>query len=125
MPLHDYRCSSCEHNFEEFVKWDQYCVACPVCGQQAKRMYQCFNGMKSENPTWLYDTLKVVDKDGGKHCQEFLKNPNRDNYKNWMKGEGLRPIEKGEKLRSKEIDTSGIRSAVHNKFKTDNAITIR
>jgi hypothetical protein len=43
---------------------------------------------------------EVVDKDPSKaHCREFLKNPTRHNYQEWMRGEGLRPMEDGEHMR--------------------------
>lgn len=124
MPVHDHQCTECGYIFEEVVKWDEYIKKCPKCDGPAKRVYLTFNGIKKEDPNWLNDTLEVVDKDGGAHCQEFLKHPTRSTYKNWMKGEGLRPFEKGESTKFKKKDTSDIRKQVMDKFKRDNTITI-
>jgi len=123
--MHDYHCNYCNNTFEDYVEWDQYKVVCPTCGETAVRVYVNFKGIKNTSPTWMKDTLKVVDKEGGPHCQEFLKHQNRDTYNNWMKGEGLRPIEQGEKLAKPVIDTSGIRKKVKEKFVKDNSITVR
>jgi hypothetical protein len=88
-------------------------------------VYTEFNGIKKENPSWMYKTLEVVNKDGGRHCQEFLKNPNRDNYKGWLNGEGLRPLEEGESMKRKKVDNSGLRAKVKEKFYKDSSITIK
>jgi hypothetical protein len=53
--------------------------------------------LASESPDWIKSIREVVDKDGGCHCQEFLKDPTRDNYKKWMVGENVRHLETGEK----------------------------
>ena len=54
--------------------------------------------LANESPDWIKSIREVVEKGSDKpHCQEFLKNPTRDNYKKWMKGEGLRHLEAGEK----------------------------
>ena len=83
MPIHDYKCTYCDHESEEVVKWDEYKILCSVCGGPAKREYKSFNGIKKEDPDWLNQTLEVVDKDGGAHCQEFLKHPTRRSYNGW------------------------------------------
>ena len=39
MPIYEYRCSDCEHIFEEWQKgFEDKDVACPVCGHKAKRI---------------------------------------------------------------------------------------
>lgn len=126
MPLHDYCCNACDHVFEEVVKWDEYRVKCPNCNGAAFRIYINFNGIEKSTPSWMYDTLEVVDKEGGQHCQDFLKHPTKSSYKAWMKGEGLRPMEEGESTKvKKERDTTSLRKAVHEKFKRDNTIEVR
>ena len=47
-----------------------------------------------DDASWLPSVLEVVDKEGGPHCQRFLQNPTRQNYKAWMKGEHIVPMEK-------------------------------
>lgn len=125
MTLHDYQCENCSNVHEHLAAWDSYFCTCPQCGGTSTRIYSKFNGIKNNAPDWMKDTLKVVDKEGGKHCQEFLKHPTRDTYKNWMKGEGLRPIEHGEKLAKPDKDTSGIRKRVKENFVKSNSITVR
>jgi len=53
--------------------------------------------MASESPDWIKSIREVVNKEGGSHCQQFLKDPTRDNYKAWMTKEGIRHLEVGEK----------------------------
>jgi len=127
VPLHDNYCNSCGYTFEELVKWDEYSVKCPNCNGMAFRVYINFNGIEKSTPDWMYSTLEVVDKDGGQHCQDFLKHPTQGTYKSWLKGEGLRPMEEGEStsINRKKPDTSGIRKAVHEKFRKDNTIEVK
>jgi len=125
MPLHDYHCNACDLVFEEIVKWDERQVKCPNCQGASFRVYLNFKGIEKSTPDWLYDTLEVVDKDGEQHCQDFLKHPTKGTYKNWMKGEGLRPMEEGESMKKKSRDTSNIRRMVHEKFRKDNTIEVR
>ncbi len=125
MPLHDHSCPYCCIFFEAIVKWDEREARCPDCGKMVPRAYLTFNGIKKEDPSWLNDTLEVVDKDGGIHCQEFLKSPTRSNYNSWLKGEGLRPFEQGESMKLKKRDTTDLRKRVMKKFVDDNKISIR
>lgn len=125
MPLHDHSCPDCCITFEAVVKWDEREARCPDCGKMVSRSYLSFNGIKKEDPNWLRDTLEVVDKDGGQHCQDFLKNPTRSNYHGWMKGEGLRPLEEGEPMKLKKRNTSERRSRVMENFKKNNKLTVR
>ena len=125
MPLHDHKCSYCRNVFEAIVKWDEREARCPFCNRMASRAYLTFNGIKKEDPNWLNSTLEVVDKDGGIHCQEFLKNPTRGNYNSWLKGEGLRPFEQGESMKLKKRDTTDLRKRVMKKFVDNNKISVR
>lgn len=125
MPLHDHSCPDCHTIFEALVKWDERKCSCPDCGKMVPRSYLSFNGIKKEDPNWLNDTLEVVNKDGGTHCQEFLKHPTRRTYNSWLKGEGLRPLERGESTKLKNRDTSGLRKRVMDRFKKDNVIKVR
>lgn len=125
MPLHDFQCLKCGTISEEFVKWDEYELECLMCDGITKRVYLKFNGIKKEDPSWLKDTIDVVDKDGGAHCQEFIKHPNRQNYNNWMDTEGLRPMDEGESMKKKKKDTSGIRKKVTESFRKRNTLNVR
>lgn len=129
MPIHDYYCEYCGNEFEAIVAWNEYTLECPKCLEMANRIYKEFNGIKHDAPSWLQDTLEVVDKDGGQHCKDFLKHPNRQNYHNWMKTNGLRPMEEGEKFqkpskKDKEYKKMQRKGALKDKFKARESITI-
>lgn len=126
MPLHDHQCEWCGCIHEEFVAWNERTCGCPICGETSHRVYLQFKGIKHDSPDWLKDTLQVVDKDGGQHCRDFLKNPSRANYQSWMKGEGIRPMEEGEGIKNKKkVDTAPIRKRVKENFKKKNSIEVR
>lgn len=74
-------------------------VKCPSCKGIARKIISIpGSNLASESPDWIKSIREVVEKDSDKpHCQEFLKDPTRDNYKKWMEGEGLRHLEAGEK----------------------------
>ena len=99
VPIYDWTCPHCGE-FEAFYKMaDKPKTApCPDCDAESPQK-PCIGLIKGEEAGWLQDTLQVVNKDGGAHCQRFLKDPTRSNYEGWMKGEGLRPLEDGEKAR--------------------------
>lgn len=37
MPLYEYRCGSCEHEFEELAKFNDPPPPCPKCGKGSER----------------------------------------------------------------------------------------
>lgn len=103
MPIYDYKCDSCGHEFEAIAKIDERVTQCPVCGVETNhRLCTCTGGNASnEDVPWIRTVREVVDKEGGAHCQEFLKDPTRSNFKNWQKKEGVRFLEPGEENPSK------------------------
>ena len=124
--IHDHECCLCGHSFEALVEWDEYVIICEKCGSEAKRVYKSFNGIENNSPAWLKDVIEVVDKDSGEaHCDDFVKNPTKANYKAWMKGSGLRPMEQGESMKLKKRDTSKIRKRVMENFKSRNTVEVR
>lgn len=125
MPLHDHECVNCGHQHEEIIEWDNYSCLCPKCESTSVRIYKRFNGIQQDAPDWLKSVTEVVDKEGGPHCQQFLKHQNMSNYKAWMKGEGLRPFEQGEPMERKKADTSKLRKEVKQSFRDKNTITVR
>jgi len=98
MPLYEYHCEFCNTDHEAFYKMADKpkTVECPECFGECTQK-PCIGLIKGDEAGWLSDTRKVVDPQGGPHCQQFLKDPTRSNYQKWMKGEGLRPMEPGEK----------------------------
>ena len=97
MILSDFECQNkkCQYIEERLCNSNQEWTQCPKCGEDFKRIIslgRVYAG--SETAPWLKSVLEVVDKDSKKpHTQAFLKNPTRDNYRKWMKGEGLRPAD--------------------------------
>lgn len=101
MPLYDFECDYCGNTEEVFLRMDAEKVSyCSMC-HELMRQIPSVGLVKGEEAAWLNSVREVVDKEGGPHCQEFLKDPTRSNYQRWMKGEGLRPLEPGEEQRKR------------------------
>ena len=105
MILRDFECEQCHCIHEEIASVEDDFHVCPECGDishkiiTAGRIY-----LGNDDARWISSVLEVVDKESNAlHTREFIKNPNRTNYRAWMKGEGLRPFDPGEK-RSKPKD---------------------
>ena len=99
MPLYDFECPKCGSIHEAIEPMDVKHRPCsaPGCRGRAKKIISAGGvNCANEDAAWIRSVREVVDKDGGVHCQAFLKDPTRANYKAWMKGEGLRPLERGE-----------------------------
>jgi hypothetical protein len=90
----DFKCPS-GHITEHLCHGKQKKVICPECGKNAKRIITAGKvNLVNESPEWLKSVLDVVDKDSTKpHVREFVKNPTRQTYHKWMKGEGIRPAD--------------------------------
>jgi putative FmdB family regulatory protein len=101
MPVYDFVCEDCGE-YKEIITpisklKDEY--ECSECGSKMTRVFLPGHGAICYNndADWLKSVTDVVDKDPSKpHCVEFIKNPTRENYYKWMKGEGIRPLEPGE-----------------------------
>lgn len=103
MPIYDYECELCKALITDVIaSINDIEMNCKMCGGVARRIITA-SGVYTGNQdkTWLKTVLDVVNKeDKSKHTQDFIKNPTFRNYQNWMKGEGLRPRESGEKSRT-------------------------
>ena len=95
MPIYDYECKKCGLVSEHITKWNVVLNLGCTCGGDVRRIISvsgqyCGN----ESPTWLRSTLNVVDKENrASHIQNFIKNPTRETYKAWMKGEKIKPAD--------------------------------
>ena len=97
MPLYDYECLSCKTVFEKLAGVNET-VYCPNCDFESKRLISVPGvNCSNDDAEWIRSVTEVVDKEGGPAAQQFLKNPTRTNYKAWMRAEGLRHWEKGER----------------------------
>ncbi len=94
MILADFSCTKCKEVTEHFVDAQQKTVKCK-CGGKAKKIISLPGVyVNSENPSWLGSVVDVVDKENkAPHVQEFIKHPTRENYRRWMKGEKIRPVD--------------------------------
>lgn len=76
---------------------------CPYCRERTTKIISVPGvNTASESSDWIKSITEVVNKDGGQHCQAFLKDPTRANYKTWMAKEGVRHVEHGEQLGRQE-----------------------
>jgi hypothetical protein len=112
VPVYDHECE-CGKITEAIMPVDCDCIECE-CGKTAKRIISCGGQYCSnEDATWLKSVLEVVDKESTKpETREFIANPTRTNYNRWMKSEGLRPVDHGEKINRYNPDKDF--KAIHN-----------
>lgn len=99
--LYNFQCQQCNQVSEHFFNMSDcpVTVQCKKCKGIAHKIISVSGpSLISESPDWIRSVLEVVEKGSDKqHCQEFLKDPTRDNYHKWMKGANVRHIEAGEK----------------------------
>jgi putative FmdB family regulatory protein len=130
MPMYDMQCRSCKIVYEVFTTPDDKLGLCPECGAVSDRVYLTIGMIRTSDDGGNHysEMLEVVDKEGGKHCQDFLRHPNRGSYENWKKTEGIRHIEPGEKLiKPKEQiakNKSKIEAKLINNFRKREAISV-
>ena len=100
MPVYDFECEECKGISEHImsVTLSGCYVDCPYCNGMAYKIISASGAFCSnEDAAWIRSVREVVDKEGGKASQQFLRDPTRANYKKWMKDTGLRPLESGER----------------------------
>jgi len=128
MILSDFKCKNknCGFIFEEIITPDVKTLKCPRCGSEAKRIITTSTvNLANEDAPWIRSILEVVDKESNKpETIEFLRNPTRSNYKRWMKAEGLRHLEPGEKPQKPKIDLDKIKERVLEKYRERTRIEI-
>jgi putative FmdB family regulatory protein len=132
MPLYDYECGDCGIVAEHFAGFAQTTMPCQ-CGSQAKRIISvsgqyCGN----QDAPWLRSVLDVVDRESTKpHVRAFVQNPTRDNYKRWMKGEKIVPMDHTEGggpptyLKPPVPDMKSIKKEIFEKHRARKAIEVR
>ena len=124
MILYDYECKLCGHIFEK-LSTENSIVYCEMCEGYTKRLISAPGGTNAnQDADWIRSVCEVVDKNGGAHCQEFLKRPTRDNLNKWMKKEGIRHFEQGEPIRHAPVNTRGIEREVLEKARKRDRIEI-
>ena len=94
MIVADFECRRC-HRVHEAITSHGKAPKCPVCGANTKRIITAGRvNMVNEAPEWLKSVVDVADRSSDKaHVKAFVKNPTRRTYREWMKGEGIRPMD--------------------------------
>lgn len=125
LKLNDYECLVCGHVFETMA-YDDATVYCRKCGSYTKRLISV-PGVNTANQDaeWIRSVREVVDKDGGPHCREFLKNPTRENLHTWMKVEGVRHFEQGEPIKPPPVDMERLTREVVMRDRERNRLEVR
>lgn len=102
MPAYDYRCTQCDLIHETFYRMNDKpkTIPCPECGGESVS-HPSIGAILGDEAAWLNSVREVVDPSGGEHCQRFLRDPSRANYKDWMQKSNLRHLEPGEERRAK------------------------
>lgn len=125
-PIYDFECAACGKTIEAIEDIETKAIECE-CGATALRIITA-SGVHLGNEDasgWVKSVLEVVDKDSSApHVRDFLKDPTRRNYKRWMKGEGLRPLEPGERTKPPPTDTSRIHQKVWERHRKRKRIEI-
>lgn len=102
MPLYDFQCRSCGRTFEELDAAEAPALACPGCGGETSRLVSVGRGYRAD-AEWIASVTEVVDKDSrAPHVRAFLAHPTRRTCREWMRGEGIRPLEAGEGIRPRD-----------------------
>ena len=101
MPIYQLQCIRCGNEFEIMAAISEKEFFCRKCRNGLAIKIPSVRGPNCSNDhiSWGPSVLEVVDKDSKKpHVLAFRKDPtSKTLYKAWMKGEGLRPFENGEK----------------------------
>ncbi len=94
MIIADFECRRCRRVHEAITDHGKT-PKCPACGANTRRIITVGRvNLVNEAPAWLKSVVDVADRQSKKaHVREFVKNPTRKTYKDWMKGEGIRPMD--------------------------------
>jgi putative FmdB family regulatory protein len=115
MPLYDFECRVCGRTFEAMAAVEAGEGVC-ACGGSARRLVSVGRAYRAD-ADWLESVTAVVEKDtAAPHARAFLADPSRANYRRWMRGEGLRPMEAGEFRRPPRTGET-VRGEVLERFK--------
>ncbi len=95
MPLYEFHCSICGFSADYITSMGTELVCCPNCQGEASKQFSFGSSYAvREDGEWFPSVLEVIDKESRDPIdREFLKNPNRKNYRAWMQHHGLRHVE--------------------------------
>lgn len=127
MPIYDFQCDKCEFIEERILPidecdWEWKCS----CGGVLRRIMTASGQYcGNQDAGWLKTVPEVINRDStNPHAQEFMKNPTRQNYKSWMKSEGLRPLENNEPMKPPPVDLTRVNREVWEKHQKRRRIEI-
>lgn len=135
MRIYDYECPACGI-YEDFGDPEADRVKiCDRCGAEAQRIISIGNSayLGNQDAPWIRSVLDVVDRESKKpHVRAFIENPTRENYKKWMKGEGIRPVDYTEhggppvyRKPEPSVDTKKMARELFEKHRARKAIEVR
>lgn len=123
--IRDFECYHCAHIQEIVTDHNREYILCPKCQGTAHKIISLGKiNCSNEDAEWLRSVTEVVDKEGGPASREFVKNPTRTNYKKWMKSEGIRPFEPGERPPKPEVNERAIREEVMKRYRVRNRLEV-
>ena len=71
MPTYTYRCSACEHQFEQFQRMtDEPLTECPVCGEPVKRVIHPVGVVFKGSGWYITDSRKPAPSENGAGAAE-------------------------------------------------------
>jgi putative FmdB family regulatory protein len=120
MPLYDFECRVCGQVFEAMAPVEGGDGVC-ACGGRAKRLVSVGRAYRAD-ADWLESVTAVADKDSpSPHVRAFLAEPSRAHYRNWLRGEKIRPLEEGEFRLRTPPPTDAVAREVRERFVARNA----
>ena len=120
MPLYDFECQVCGRVFEAMAPVEGGDGVC-ACGGGTKRLVSVGKAYRAD-ANWLESVTAVADKDSpSPHVRAFLAEPSRAHYRNWLRGEKIRPLEDGESRRAASPPTDVVAREVRERFAARNA----
>ncbi|MFU2208500.1 zinc ribbon domain-containing protein [Solidesulfovibrio sp. C21] len=120
MPLYDFRCRVCGRVFEAMAPMDGSDGVCG-CGGAATRLVSAGRAYRAD-ADWIASVTDVVDKASpSPHVRAFLADPSRANYRRFLRGEKIRPMEEGE-FRLPAARNDAVRREVRERFIARNGL---
>jgi putative FmdB family regulatory protein len=105
VPIYDYVCDNCSLEEEHIEPIDREQIPCGHCNGTMHRIFSPGGSAFNQDAAWIRSVLEVVAKDSTKPAtREFVKNPTRENMQRWMRSEGIRHLENGEKAAKIDYD---------------------
>ncbi len=125
MILADFECQN-GHITECLVDSSEETVNCPYCSEEARRIIS-FRSCYREDAPWLETVKEIVDKESTRpETRAFLAEPTRVNRERWMRAEGLRPMDAGEKaIRRDRVDIDKLAHKLMRRHYERKALVIR